>query len=208
MKRFASAGVAIVAMTAGLLALVGYFTDAPAIAGFRVLLLDWAVILAGIATLVGVGNLFSVHLQKVRQRGKGYLYSLWLLVCLLIALFLGVTPGLEAAQHLMLNAIVIPIEISLMALLSVSLLYFLVRSLRQRPSFSLLVFSATVFLTLLGAVSWPFLGQIPLLSDIRATISQTLALGGARGLLLGIALGSITTGLRVLLGADRPYGGK
>jgi len=208
MKRFASAGVAIVAMTAGLLALVGYFTDAPAIAGFRVLLLDWAVILAGIATLVGVGNLFSVHLQKVRQRGKGYLYSLWLLVCLLIALFLGVTPGLEAAQHLMLNAIVIPIEISLMALLSVSLLYFLVRSLRQRPSFSLLVFSATVLLTLLGAISWPFLGQIPLLSDIRATISQTLALGGARGLLLGIALGSITTGLRVLLGADRPYGGK
>lgn len=28
---------------------------------------------------------------------------------------------------------------------------------------------------------------------------------GARGILLGIALGSLLTGLRVLLGIDRPY---
>jgi len=32
------------------------------------------------------------------------------------------------------------------------------------------------------------------------------AVGGARGLLLGVALGSITAGLRVLLATDRPYG--
>jgi hypothetical protein len=31
--------------------------------------------------------------------------------------------------------------------------------------------------------------------------------GGARGLLIGIALGTLLTGLRVLFGADRPYGG-
>jgi hypothetical protein len=30
---------------------------------------------------------------------------------------------------------------------------------------------------------------------------------GARGLLLGIALGSLLTGLRVIFGVDRPYGG-
>jgi hypothetical protein len=31
--------------------------------------------------------------------------------------------------------------------------------------------------------------------------------GGARGLLLGIALGTLLTSLRVLFGIDRPYGG-
>jgi prolyl-tRNA editing enzyme YbaK/EbsC (Cys-tRNA(Pro) deacylase) len=31
--------------------------------------------------------------------------------------------------------------------------------------------------------------------------------GGARGLLIGIALGTLLTGLRVLFGVDRPYGG-
>lgn len=208
MKRLGSTLTVILVMTVGLLVLIGYFTDAPAIAGFRTLLLDWAVILAGVAALVGVGNLFSVHLQKVRQRSKGSLYSLWLLVCLLIALFLGVTPGLQDAQRLMLNAILVPTEISLMAVLLVSLVYFFLRSLRQRPSFVFLVFSLTVFLTLMGALSWPFVGQIAFLSNIRVIISQVLAAGGARGLLLGIALGSITTGLRLLFGADRPYGGK
>jgi hypothetical protein len=29
---------------------------------------------------------------------------------------------------------------------------------------------------------------------------------GARGLLLGVALGAIATGARVLLGLERPYG--
>jgi len=33
-------------------------------------------------------------------------------------------------------------------------------------------------------------------------------LGGARGILIGVALGSLLTGLRVLFGFDRPYGGK
>ncbi len=33
-----------------------------------------------------------------------------------------------------------------------------------------------------------------------------LVTGAARGIVLGVALGAITTGLRVLLGADRPYG--
>ena len=31
--------------------------------------------------------------------------------------------------------------------------------------------------------------------------------GGGRGLLIGIALGTLLTGLRVLFGIDRPYGG-
>ena len=34
-----------------------------------------------------------------------------------------------------------------------------------------------------------------------------LPVAGARGILLGIALGSLTAGLRILMGADRPYSG-
>jgi hypothetical protein len=41
---------------------------------------------------------------------------------------------------------------------------------------------------------------------LRAEIVQVLAVGGARGILIGVALGAIVTGLRVLLAAERPYG--
>ena len=38
-------------------------------------------------------------------------------------------------------------------------------------------------------------------------VEGAVAEGGARGLLIGIALGTLLTGLRVLFGMDRPYGG-
>jgi hypothetical protein len=46
----------------------------------------------------------------------------------------------------------------------------------------------------------------PLSSGFYGTFNR-LPIAGARGILLGIALGSVTTGLRILLGADRPYSG-
>ena len=41
-----------------------------------------------------------------------------------------------------------------------------------------------------------------------AARGHSVASGGARGILIGVALGTLTTGLRILFGADRPYGGK
>jgi hypothetical protein len=48
--------------------------------------------------------------------------------------------------------------------------------------------------------------DIPLVQSLTAFIDR-LPIAGARGILLGIALGSLTTGLRILMGADRPYSG-
>ena len=45
-------------------------------------------------------------------------------------------------------------------------------------------------------------------SHIRPFIVSVFSTSGARGILLGVALGTLLTGLRVLIGADRPYGGK
>jgi hypothetical protein len=44
--------------------------------------------------------------------------------------------------------------------------------------------------------------QLPVIKD---WVLDVPALAGARGILLGVALGTAATGLRVLLGLDRPY---
>jgi hypothetical protein len=63
-------------------------------------------------------------------------------------------------------------------------------------------------LIFLGSATLPF-GDVPIVGTlIRPWVTQIWALGGARGILIGVALGTITTGLRVLFGVDRPYGGK
>jgi hypothetical protein len=61
-------------------------------------------------------------------------------------------------------------------------------------------------LVLIGITPLPFFGQISLLGSLRNWLATVPALAGARGLLLGIALGTIATGLRILMGVDRPYG--
>jgi hypothetical protein len=50
------------------------------------------------------------------------------------------------------------------------------------------------------------LGLLPVLPDIQEWIMAVPAMAGVRGILLGVALGAILTGVRLLLGVERPYG--
>lgn len=207
MKRVFAAANAVIAISVGIIVLLGYFISLPAVSGFGFILLQWAVILAGVAMLVGIWNLFSVHLQKIRERRPGSVYSLVLLFFLLLTATVSITPVFEQLQHVILNGIMIPAEISLMAVLAVTLVYASVRLLRLRGSLTSIIFLSTTLIILLGTAPLPFIGQLPILSDwVKPFISNALTAGGARGILIGVALGTLTTGLRVLLGADRPYG--
>jgi hypothetical protein len=211
-KRVSPVINAVIALAAGMIVLLGYFVSVSGLTESRIILLQWSVLLAGIAVLVGVGNLFSVHLQKITQEKPGALYSMVLLVFFMITfvivLAVNYAPALENfpalldLQNILLNGIMVPAEISLMALLTVTLLYSTVRMLRWRIDLKTILFLVTALLALISA--GPLTAQIPFIGGFI----QILSTGGARGILIGVALGTLTTGLRILLGADRPYGGK
>ena len=59
-----------------------------------------------------------------------------------------------------------------------------------------------VLLVLAGQVT---LGLFPILPEIREWIMAVPAMAGIRGILLGVALGALLTGIRLLLGVERPY---
>ncbi len=195
-----------IAIIAGLIVLIGYFV--PALAGVQGILLNWAIILAGVAALVGVFNLISVHGDKIRRREKGNIYSAILLICLFASFIFGIALGPDNPNmRLLVSAVIIPVEATLMALLSVTLLYASVRLLRRRTDLMSVIFLLTAVFMLVTSAILPFFGVSPL-ADLILKIRQALPLGGARGILIGVALGTLTTGLRVIFGADRPYGGK
>jgi len=202
--RYIAVAIAIIA---GLIVLIGYFV--PALAGVQGILLNWAIILAGVAALVGVFNLISVHGDKIRRREKGSVYSALLLITLVATFLFGIALGPDNSNmRLLVSAVIVPVEATLMALLSVTLLYASFRLLRRRADLMSIIFLVTAVLMLIASATLPF-GEIgPLNEVIRPWIQQVLALGGARGILIGVALGTLTTGLRVIFGADRPYGGK
>jgi hypothetical protein len=192
----------------GALVLAGYFV--PALAPVQSLLIQWAGILLSIAALLGVFNLITVHGEKIRSREQGGGYSALLLVSLIVTFFLGLALGpTHPVMQVAVNGIILPVEASLMAILSVTLISAPIRLLRRRVDIMSATFLAFVLIILAGSLSLPLIGEMPFLSDtLRPWIAQTLALGGARGILIGVALGALTTGLRVLLAMDRPYGDK
>jgi hypothetical protein len=93
-----------------------------------------------------------------------------------------------------------------MGLLAVTLIYASARLPRRRADVMSFIFLIFAIITLLLAAPLPF-GKIPGGDLVRGIIVNFFALAGARGILIGVALGALTTGLRVLFGIDRPYGG-
>lgn len=208
-----------IAIGVGLIVLMGYFfgsniSGQSTTLGFlRDFFLQGAIVWAGAAMFVGIFNLASVHIQKIRKDQQSG-YSFVLLLSLIITLGIGLYDIIKThlAQELnfqrvtwMFDNIQFPIETSLMAVLAISLTYAAARLLAQRLNLLSVVFVGVVLMLLIGAV--PMIAvRAPMLADIRNWILSVPTVAGARGILLGVALGTIATGLRVLFGSDRPYG--
>lgn len=200
----------VIAISVGLFILVGTLLPFQILVPVRLELLHWAVIISSAAVLVGIANLLGVHLQKVRRREKNLLHSAVLILSMSFTLIIGVLFKPNGIwMQMIFEGVIFPVEASLMALLTVTLIYASVRLLRRRTDIMSIVFIGAAALTIFASVSLPFIGEIPLLGDVIGPwLTSTLAVGGARGLLLGVALGALTTGLRVLFAFDRPFGGK
>jgi hypothetical protein len=111
-------------------------------------------------------------------------------------------PAATGAQFIFEN-ILQPLESTLFALLAVFIATAAFRAFRVRDL-------ETFFFVLFAIIV--LLGQVPVglflwseLPVIRDWILEVPTLAGARGILLGVALGTIATGLRIFLGVDRPY---
>jgi hypothetical protein len=200
----------VFAISSGIIVLLGYFYPLPLLLQLRVLLTNWALIIAAMTVLIGIYNLVAVHSEKISTGEKGSANS-WVLIISLIltmvylayAVFSG---SLEYATHVVADTFIVPVEASLMAILAVTLIYASTRLLRRRLDVMSVLFLVSAVLFLIAFIPTPF-GPIPGDQAI-AQFMNVFSTGGARGLLIGIALGVLLTGLRIIFGVDRPYGGQ
>ena len=207
------------AVGTGIIVLLGYFVQLDQIPAdglirnifqLRLLIMRWAVLLAAVSLGIGLVNLFLVHWTKVSEQGAGWKYSAVLIVTFLVTLLLGLVFGPDSRVVLFLfNSIQLPVETSLVALLAITLSLAGFRLVAQRRDLISLVFVGTALLVLIGSGPGILSTEsffFSFFAGLRNWLAQVAAAGGARGILLGVALGSIVTGLRVLLAVDRPYG--
>jgi amino acid transporter len=206
LKKILPTSNAIIAIISGSLVLLGYFF--PFLKNIQSILIGWAIILAAFALLLGIFNLAMVHWKKAGASGPRRIYSIVLLVSLFLTVIVVSLSGPTGSFSLWIfNNLQVPIEIGLLADLAVVLVYSGARLLTRRPKWYTVLFLVTVLIVLVGSAPLFLVGEIDLLVSIRGWLAQVPAVAGARGLLLGVALGTVATGLRILMGVDRPYGG-
>lgn len=194
-----------IAIATGLIVLVGYFLPFGLFIGFRVVLLEWAVILAAVALLVGLINLISVHWRKVISNNPNRLYSLVLLTAFILTIGIVGWFGPTHTYSLWLfNYIQLPVESSLMAILSILLVMAIIRLLTRRSNLVTFLFTLVVVIVLIPFASISGV-NLKGLTDLKVWLTEVIAVAGARGILLGVALGILAMGLRLILGVERPY---
>lgn len=202
---------AATAISAGILVLLGYFLDNPSVQTVRQLLLRWSMILAAVALFLGLFNLiWTVHWKRVVELEKGWAYSSLVIVFFLATFILGMLFGPDyRIVTLFFEYIQLPIEASLVALLAITLVLAGIKMMDRKRGYTSYLFLGAAVLVLIGSSSWVVSGDgrlAVLLGYLKVWLTQVWAVAGSRGILIGVALGAVTTGLRVLLAADRPYG--
>jgi len=198
----------VVAGVVGVFVLLSLFTSYDSFAAIGTYVIDTAVIIAAFALLLGVINVLRVHARKIRTDQPGKLYSFVLISTMIVVLAFGLPalpdqpsgPSQPAVQWIFEN-IQAPIQASLSGLLVFFIITAAYRLLRARNLQSAVMVLVAI-IVLLGQVT---LGLVPVLPELKDWILDVPAMAGVRGILLGVALGVLLTGIRILLGAERPY---
>ena len=196
-----------IAVLFGALTLLGLLFD---LATLNNITLGWASLLAAFALLFGVLNLLYVHINRFLT--KRNIYSLFLAISLLTVLglayteYIGLTPQ---AVNSVFNWVQSPLEAALGSLLAFFLLFAGFQLMKRRRSVWSFIFILTaVFLLFSNALLATDLlpeNVISIVEQIQDVIQNVIVLSGVRGLLLGVALGTILLSIRILLGVERPY---
>jgi len=200
MRRALPTGLAILC---ALILIVDFFAPAWPLAGLSDVLAEGAVILGAFALLFGAAHLLLLHGRRVVAEERGWPMGAILGVALLVTFALQAFWPASCASAWLFESVYYPLQATMMALLAFFSVTAAYRALRLKSPRAILFVLIFLFILLASA---PFAGAIwRYLPALRDWIFAVPVMAGVRGILLGVALGTITAALRVLSGANRPY---
>lgn len=198
----------IISFVAGFATLVQFFIPHPASEAFFDEMLVWTRLISGFALALGIGSLIAVHVQKIRRRPADRVYSAVALVSLVVMAAIGMIWGTESKPFTWLfDNVYMPLDATMFALLGFFIASAAYRTFRARN------IEATVLLVVAIVM---MLGRVPItgfihkelpdwLSQVTDWILNVPNMAQKRGIMLGVALGSISMSLRIILGIERSH---
>lgn len=207
----------VIAVSIGVVTLLSLIVDNNVLTALRSVFVEWTVIVIAFALLLGVFNVVRVHARRI-QGGKRAPYSVLLLVSFLVVFIPGIfSPNgvPEGVRNWVgptgyivdfaFRYVQRPLQASLFSLMAFFVFTAAWRLFRIRGAATLVMLVAAI-VVLIGSIRLSVGGGWALPAALRTWTMNVPVLAGSRGILLGIALGILVTGLRLLLGIERPYG--
>ena len=220
LKRIVRVILIVVTLAAGVLVLLSFLIDNSTLLSIRGVLVEWTVIIVAFTMLLGIVNVLRVHGRRIQNR-EGAVYSAIVVIAFLLVFVPGILlPDMlpaamrdTAGDYVGPTGMVVdfsfryiqrPLQSTLFSLMAFFVFTAAWRVFRIRSASTLVMFIAAL-LVLLGSLRLNLPGDWSWLPVAEEWIMRVPVLAGARGILLGIALGTAVASLRLLLGLDRPY---
>jgi hypothetical protein len=221
----------LIAAISGALLVFSYFFPSTESAGEIVS--EWFNVMAAVAFVLGAGNLLLVNLERISSRRPGWAYSAITIVAFLAMLAFGMLkigavpdtkhPDVHFAGSYDTAAspfgwfyehVFSPLGATMFALLAFYVASAAFRAFRAKNIESMLLLGTAFVILLAQTAAGMFLtGWIPedsafaflRLDSLRVGITEYIQTAGMRAITIGIALGVIATGIRVIVGLDKSY---
>jgi hypothetical protein len=221
----------LIAAISGALLVFSYFFPSTESAGEIVS--EWFNVMAAVAFVLGAGNLLLVNLERISSQRPGWAYSAITIVAFLAMLAFGMLkigavpdpkhPDVHFAGSYDTAAspfgwfyehVFSPLGATMFALLAFYVASAAFRAFRAKNIESMLLLGTAFVILLAQTAAGMFLtGWIPedsafaflRLDSLRVGITEYIQTAGMRAITIGIALGVIATGIRVIVGLDKSY---
>jgi len=175
---------------------------------------DWFSIVQACAIVLGALNLMLISIQKVFGRKKDWGYALVIVASFLLMTIVGLAGGTGFREvgtrfDWLYNFVYIPLSATMYAILAFFVASASYRAFRARNTEATLLLLAAVFVMLgrvpIGDVISSFMPEGMQLSNLASWIMNFPQTAGQRAIMIGIALGIVSTSLRVILGIERSH---
>jgi hypothetical protein len=187
----------------GVLMIIEYFFNVPTMRSWSTEIQNWAVIISAFALGLGAFGLARNHAARISQRKPDWINSVLLIVTLVVTIVSGVISRTNPTFLFIFNSIITPLGSAFYAMVAFFVASSAYRAFRARSLEAVIFLVAGTIVMLgrapIGEIIWK---QFPVITE---WIMKYPNLAGMRGFQIGVAVGVIGVGLRVLLGIDRSY---
>ena len=175
---------------------------------------DWFSIIGACAIWLGALNLFKLSIEKVLSRKGDWGYSVIIIATFLLISIIGFAGGRDFRDtgtgfSWLYDYVYSPLSSTMFAILAFFVASASYRAFRARNFEATLLLVAS-FLVMLGRVPvgdvlTGFLPESHRMSDVATWIMNFPNVAGQRAVMIGIALGTVSTSLRIIVGIERSY---